>query len=107
MALSQVSEFGQAFVVADGDQTLHSLLVAAGIAVYDGLKSLEIRVESGGPVAVAIRSTAMTALTDGKQLSIGDSATERSVQYEQVDANHVRIYGSGAPTSCYIGGRGF
>jgi hypothetical protein len=105
MSLSHKSEYGATFAIADGDQTVAALLAAAGIDIYGGAKSLEVRLESGGPMAYSVGKV-MTALTDGKQLSAGDSAEERSVRFDQVDLGDIHLYGS-ATSVAYIEVRTF
>jgi len=101
MTLSHTDEKGRTFALADGDQTVASLLAAAGLDIFSGCKSIEIRCETNGPIAVAV-NTVMTALTDGKQLAGTDDTVLRSVRYEQKDTNHVHIFAVGTADKVYI-----
>jgi hypothetical protein len=94
MALSHTSHHGQVYDLADGDQTVASLLAAVGLFPYG---KVEIRCETAGPIAIAVRGTALTALTEGKQLSQSESAT-----FDGADLGQIRIFASGAADKVYI-----
>ena len=100
MALTHIDHHAETFTSLNGDHTVKEYLDSA-VAIFPGLKSLEVRCESTGPIAIAIGKT-MTALTDGKQLTQGDSAEERSVRFEQVDAGNVHIFASGTSDKIFI-----
>lgn len=106
MALSQTSEDGRTYASIAGDATVAQYLATVPVALFPGVKSLEIRSEAGPVIAVSINKV-MTALTDGKQLAPTDDTGERSVRYEQVDLNHVHIYAADTTSTIYIGARGF
>lgn len=100
MALANVSHHAEVFASVAGGQTVKTYLDTV-VSLFPGLKSLEIRCESGGPIAVSV-DKAMSALTDGKQLTDGDSATERSVRFEMIDAGSVHIYASDTSAKIFI-----
>ena len=106
MALSQTSEDGRTYASIAGNNSVAAYLATVPVDLFSGVKSLEIRSESGPVIAVAVNKT-MTALTDGKQLSPTDDTGMRSVRFEQVDLNHVNIYAADTTSVIYIEARGF
>lgn len=96
---THVSHHGQVYDLADGDQTVGSLIAAVGLFP---MGKVEVRCETPGPIAVAVRSTALTALAQGKQLSEGDNAT-----FEDADLSLIRIFAVGTADKVYIEVRTF
>lgn len=99
---TNISEIGRKFDLAAGDQTVKSLLAAASLPLYDGAKSIEIRCETTGPISVAVRDAALTALDQGRQLSQGVSWKEAAPRYGIIDLSRVRIYASGSSDDAFI-----
>jgi hypothetical protein len=95
MALSNTSHLGQVYDLADGDQTAASLASAAGF--FPNGRRVEVRCETAGPIAIAVRPTALTGLAQGKQLTQGENATFRNV-----DLGQLRIFAVGAADKIYL-----
>src|SRR3989442_15942051 len=56
MALTHIDHHAETFTSLNGDHTVKEYLDSA-VAIFPGLKSLEVRCESTGPIAVAIGKT--------------------------------------------------
>lgn len=102
---------GQRFACAAGDNTVKALLAAASIPMYEGVKKVKIVAQQAGPIGVAYRDTAMSAVTDGLSLAVaGDNKVwEMQVQRmgEILDTGKVHIFTGDANQTPYIEVIGF
>lgn len=99
---------GQRFACAAGDNTVKGLLAAASIPMYEGVKKVKIVAQQTGPIGVAYRDTAMTAVTDGLSLASG-GVWEMQVQRlgEILDTGKIHIFTGDANQTPYIEVMGF
>lgn len=104
--ITHTSNVGQRFACAAGDNTVKALLAAANIPIFDGVKKVKVVAQNTGPIGVAYRATAMTAVTDGLSLAVaGDNKVwEMNVQRmgDILDLGKVHIFTGDANQTPYI-----
>lgn len=99
--ITHINEIGQSFALASGDNTVKALLAAAGIVIGDAVKFIEIRCETTGPIGVANRATALTAVADGRSCAQGVSVV-RQCNSEVTDLGRWHIWAADANQKAYI-----
>lgn len=94
------SQVDETFTLAAGSNKWSDILAAANSGVYAGMSLQHVEfifgVESGGPVALVQRTTAPSAITDGKQYSVGDSIRKGGASKGCIDGATTYFYATGA-----------
>lgn len=87
-------EFQGVVSLALGLNLLSTILIANAPNMVHSLAEYSVRVETGGPVAVG--SSAMAAITDGRQMVIGDSDRKEGSPGDPIDATKQGIWATNA-----------